>query len=400
MKKNSALPSSRLRTTFSPDKIPYAYSTEIPLRTQNGLAHSHPQPRALKALELALNIDDKGYNIYLAGSVNLGRKLLLKDFLTPRAKKQPTPPDLVYVANFEDHDSPILIELPAGQGKKLKAQLSKTFARIRKEIPGRFEHDAFIQNRNILIDKFQEERKKLFKQMDQIAEEQGFNLDMDERGGLTLYPLIEGKRLSEEDFEKLDADLRDSLKIKGDQLLQDMSRLMRKLSRTEEAFSDGERELEREVINLVLNLFLTPVAEQFKKSCSNPELDKYFEDLRRNIIENQDSFLPKDILVLHDELDIPVGVAKMKIGGSTGGHNGLKDTQAKLGTPDFWRLRIGIDHPRNSGTPQQPVVDYVLKPPKQAERDAIDQAISKAQTIIADWVTGDVEKAMRLLHQK
>ena len=110
--------------------------------------------------------------------------------------------------------------------------------------------------------------------------------------------------------------------------------------------------------------------------------------------------LPKDILVLHDELDIPVGAAKMKIGGSTGGHNGLKDTQAKLGTPDFWRLRIGIDHPRNSGTPQQPVVDYVLKPPKQAERDAIDQAISKAQTIIADWVAGDVEKAMRLLHQK
>ena len=300
MKKIPALPFSRLRTTLSPDKIPYANSTEIPLRTQNGLAHSHPQPRALKALELALNIDDKGYNIYLAGSVNLGRKLLLKDFLTPRAKKQPTPPDVIYVANFEDHDSPILIELPAGQGKKLKAQLSKTFTRIRKEIPGRFEHDAFIQNRNILIDKFQEERKKLFKQMDRVAEEQGFNLDMDERGGLTLYPLIEGKRLSEEEFEKLDADLRDSLKIKGDQLLQDMSRLMRKLSRTEEAFSDGERKLEREVINLVLNLFLTPVAEQFKKSCSSPELDKYFEDLRRSIIENQDSFLPKDVIIPND----------------------------------------------------------------------------------------------------
>ena len=110
--------------------------------------------------------------------------------------------------------------------------------------------------------------------------------------------------------------------------------------------------------------------------------------------------LPKDILVLHDELDIPAGTAKMKIGGSTGGHNGLKDTQAKLGTPECWRLRIGIDHPRNSGTPQQPVVDYVLKPPKQAEREAIEQSIGKAQTIIADWVAGDVEKAMRLLHQK
>ena len=110
--------------------------------------------------------------------------------------------------------------------------------------------------------------------------------------------------------------------------------------------------------------------------------------------------LPADILVLHDELDIPNGVAKMKIGGSTGGHNGLKDTQVKLGTPDFWRLHIGIDHPRNSGTPLQPVVDYVLKPAKQAERLAIDEAIDKAQKTIPDWVHGDFEKAMRHLNTK
>lgn len=109
---------------------------------------------------------------------------------------------------------------------------------------------------------------------------------------------------------------------------------------------------------------------------------------------------PEDILVLHDELDIPVGTAKLKLGGSTGGHNGLKDTQAKLGTDKFWRLRIGIDHPRNSSTPLQPVVDYVLKPPKQSERAAIDQAMDKAQDILPDWLSGHFEKAMRVLHQK
>lgn len=107
-----------------------------------------------------------------------------------------------------------------------------------------------------------------------------------------------------------------------------------------------------------------------------------------------------DILVLHDELDIPVGTAKLKLGGSTGGHNGLKDTQAKLGTDQFWRLRIGIDHPRNSSIPLQPVVDYVLKPPKQSERSAIEQAMDKAQHILPDWLDGHFEKAMRVLHQK
>ena len=110
--------------------------------------------------------------------------------------------------------------------------------------------------------------------------------------------------------------------------------------------------------------------------------------------------LPADILVLHDELDIPCGAAKLKLGGSTGGHNGLKDTQAKLGTADFWRVRIGIDHPRNSSIAQQPVVDYVLKPAKQNERQLIDEAIDKAIASLPDWLNGNFEKAMRELHAK
>lgn len=118
------------------------------------------------------------------------------------------------------------------------------------------------------------------------------------------------------------------------------------------------------------------------------------------VLANFYKILPENIILLHDELDIPVGTAKMKIGGSTGGHNGLKDTQAKLGTPNFWRMRIGIDHPRHSTTPLQPVADYVLKAPKQAERAAIDTAIDKAQTALEDWFKGDFEKAMRVLHAK
>ncbi len=84
--------------------------------------------------------------------------------------------------------------------------------------------------------------------------------------------------------------------------------------------------------------------------------------------------LPGEILVVHDELDIPPGQLRLKFGGGSGGHNGLKDITAHLGTQDYWRLRIGIGHPgdRNS------VVDYVLKPPRREERDAIDAAIERA----------------------
>lgn len=108
----------------------------------------------------------------------------------------------------------------------------------------------------------------------------------------------------------------------------------------------------------------------------------------------------QDILVLHDELDLPVGTAKIKIGGSSGGHNGLKDTQAKLGTAEFWRLRIGIDHPRHSSHPLQPVADYVLKAPKSNERAEIDLIMSRAQAIVPDWLAGDFSEAVRSLHVK
>ena len=107
---------------------------------------------------------------------------------------------------------------------------------------------------------------------------------------------------------------------------------------------------------------------------------------------------PDEILVVHDELDLLPGEAKMKFGGGIAGHNGLRDIAAQLGTPDFWRLRIGIGHPRDSAIPQQDVVDYVLQPPRADERAAIDDAIDRALDAWPAIAAGDFERAMLLLH--
>ena len=77
---------------------------------------------------------------------------------------------------------------------------------------------------------------------------------------------------------------------------------------------------------------------------------------------------PDEILVAHDELDLMPGEAKIKFGGGVAGHNGLRDMRRRSARPDFWRLRLGIGHPRDSAMPQQEVVDYVLKPPRAEER--------------------------------
>jgi PTH1 family peptidyl-tRNA hydrolase len=112
--------------------------------------------------------------------------------------------------------------------------------------------------------------------------------------------------------------------------------------------------------------------------------------------------LPKDVLVIQDELDLKPGTARLKLGGGTGGHNGLKDIQAHLGTPDYWRLRLGIGHPRDLAGDARPmeVADYVLRRPSQSEQKQIDLSIADSLNILGLFLQGDSQAAMLELHSK
>jgi len=106
---------------------------------------------------------------------------------------------------------------------------------------------------------------------------------------------------------------------------------------------------------------------------------------------------PDQVLVVHDELDMLPGVAKLKKGGSSGGHNGLKDITAALGTQDYWRLRIGIGHPRTLNL-NQGVADFVLHRPRKEEQPLIDEAIAKSLDVLPLMVKGQTAEAMTRLH--
>jgi PTH1 family peptidyl-tRNA hydrolase len=109
---------------------------------------------------------------------------------------------------------------------------------------------------------------------------------------------------------------------------------------------------------------------------------------------------PLEILIAHDELDMKPGSVKLKLGGGSAGHNGLKDVVAQLGGGEFWRLRLGIGHPRDVELSQQEVVDYVLHPPRADERVLIDDAIVRALAIWPRLAAGEIERAMHELHTR
>jgi peptidyl-tRNA hydrolase, PTH1 family len=109
---------------------------------------------------------------------------------------------------------------------------------------------------------------------------------------------------------------------------------------------------------------------------------------------------PAEILVAHDELDLKPGSVKLKLGGGSAGHNGLKDIVEALGGGEFWRLRIGIGHPRDAELTEQEVVDYVLHPPAAGDRKEIDDAIERALAVWRDLAGGETERAMLVLHTR
>ncbi len=120
-------------------------------------------------------------------------------------------------------------------------------------------------------------------------------------------------------------------------------------------------------------------------------------------IANFHKISPQQILVAHDELDIKDGSAKLKIGGSAGGHNGIKSIDNHLKNKNYWRLRLGIDHPRSSILPtiaNQSVADYVLHSPTKEQIKSIDRSIDQCIKHLGLIINGEMEKFMMNIHNQ
>ena len=106
-------------------------------------------------------------------------------------------------------------------------------------------------------------------------------------------------------------------------------------------------------------------------------------------------FVPEQILVVHDELDLPAGSVRLKKGGGHGGHNGLRDIISALGSKDFYRLRLGIDHPGH----RDQVTDYVLSRPSREDQQKLEQAIDTSIDHIEDLLEGNFQRFMNEVHR-
>ena len=287
-KKPTPLPPHKLRATLAPERVPWTDSREIPER--NG--HALFQPRAIQALNMALRIRGREYNVYVSGDANMGRTYFIRRFLAPVAAKAPAPPDWLYFYNFEDPDRPVAISLPAGRGRAFKAAMAKAMTEIRGTIPARFDQESFHRQREALVKRYNEKREDLFTEMENEAGRQNFNLNMDDTGALTLTPVVNGKTIGDAEYEAMEPGAKKRLKSRGDELLLRISRYLRRMGQNEQDLRREENALHRAMAKAAMEEHLGPVLQEF--GALEPRLAKHFAAVEKDLLENVDLFLPRE----------------------------------------------------------------------------------------------------------
>lgn len=284
-----ALPVSKLHAVCSPESLPWPESAKIPGQ-RKGDGRSPFQPRAMHALDLALQINKPGYNVYLSGEADLGRTEMLLDYLRPIAARRPTPPDLVYARNFANPDNPRLLAFPAGQARKFAACMKELVENLRKGLEKKLDNGTFTDRKSDIIADFQKTRSAILDEMNQLASIENFSLDFDEENNLSLAPLKNGARIENRELAAIPADEKKEIARKAASLAKKMHPLMRRLGRNEENFQQADEWLQKLAMQETLDAVLAPFARKMRKNFAVEGLDDYFEALRKDVLENAASF--------------------------------------------------------------------------------------------------------------
>ena len=284
---SKALPAAKLRAAMPGGKIPYDGSAAIPRK--NGLEKF--QPRAMQALRMALAIRGNEFNVYLSGDATMGRTYFAKSHLGPAAAHRGTPPDWVYIYNFDDPDRPLAVELPAGTGKRLRTEQGKAIADLRKDIQAVFEKEQYHKKLDALSKAFNKNRDELLLKMEETAGTRGFSLEITDQGSLTLSPVKEGRPLSDEDFDELLPDERQRLKGKGEELLTEINTYLRRIAQSEQSLRRDELNLQRETAKAALEPHLGRLRGLFGMI---EKLADYYDALEADILDNVDQFIPRE----------------------------------------------------------------------------------------------------------
>ena len=246
------------------------------------------QERAQKAVEFAMSIREKGYNIYAIGRNGLGKRTMILRYLNRNKHNSEALYDWCYVANFDDIRIPKVLRLPCGVGTKLRQDIEKLITRLVKAIPLAFDNEIYYSRSEKLKNQLAEKQESELAAVTQLAKEKGVSLTITPQGDYQFVAMNGEEMHTEETFDALSEKEQLYFSDTIDGLEVELRNVVRKLTEWEEDFSEKNKKLNDEVTQGVIGHFIKELKKEYSK---HTEIKTYLSDLQKDIIENVDIFL-------------------------------------------------------------------------------------------------------------
>jgi predicted ATP-dependent protease len=280
---NEHLDAEDVDLRIDPNAFGFADTSELSPRADGLLA----QPRALRALELGLAIRDSGYNIYLAGLNRSERKGQVRDAITKHAQRQPTPPDWVYVNDFDRPERPWAISLSPGEGMRLKRSVDAMLDRLADELPQALQQEEPSRALQRLGHELQEQAQELSRELEALAKSKGLAVRMT-MGGLMLVPLREGRPMSDKEISELSEDEQREIRDRQAEVAEHASALTSRQQELQRRLAAQTRELEREFAARHIDPLVQSVAQEHR----NPRVHAWLERAKQDMVHHLEHFRP------------------------------------------------------------------------------------------------------------
>ena len=286
MKRNNELTAKDLKEVCNPTLFNFETTKEL-VDTKDLV---YGQDRGIKALEFGLNIDMKGYNLYLEGPTGVGKTMYTKRFLNQKAEKEKTPNDWCYVYNFENPNEPVAISFPAGQGIVFKELMESFVKDIRKEIKKTFNNQDFEKEKKIIKQEYDNKRTELLDKLNKRTIVQGFQVKATENG-VYMMPVLDGKVLEEEEFDKLDEAIKNDFEERSNLVQEQVFEALGQIKSIEKEAEKKIEEWQSNIALLTINVQINALKANYKR---NKKITTYLEGIKKDILSNISAFLAPD----------------------------------------------------------------------------------------------------------
>lgn len=284
MKKNE-LSVNVLKPYFNPDVFKFNDTSELePIYTGIG------QDRGIKALEFGLNVNVKGYNIFIEGPSGVGKTMYTKNYLDKISKKKKIPNDWCYLYNFANPNEPVAVSLPAGQGKEFKEAMDSFIKDIRTDIKNTFNNDDFEKEKILIKQEYDAKRNDLLEKLTKESSKYGFHVKT-VNNGIYMMPIVNGKAIEEEEFEQLDESIKKEFEDKSSIVQEQIMDVITQIKGIEKESEKRVEEWQSNVALLTINVHINTIKSRFKR---NRKINEFLDGVKQDILKNISLFIANE----------------------------------------------------------------------------------------------------------